>query len=57
MSKKIDIDHTLIKMPVRITIDDEDYPLTQWNVSVVREYWETNDESVLEKLKDFTLVF
>ncbi len=57
MSKKIDIDHTLIKMPVRITIDDEDYPLTQWNVSVVREYWETNDESVLEKLKDLTLVF
>lgn len=55
MSKTIDINHTFVKMPVRITIDGKTYPLTKWNVDVVNEYWETDDEAVLDKLKAFSL--
>lgn len=57
MSKSIDINHTRIKVPVRITVDGKNYPITQWNIKVVQEYWETDDEAVLDKLKDFALEF
>lgn len=57
MSKQIDINHTFIKTPVRISIDGKNYPITKWNIDVVNEYWETGDEAVLDKLKDFALVF
>lgn len=57
MSKKIDIGHTYIKIPVRITIDGENYPVHKWNIKVINEYWETGDEAVLDKLKEFALDF
>lgn len=57
MSKQVDIEHALIKTPVHITVDGKKYPLTGWNVSVVNEYWATDDEAILEKLKDFALEF
>lgn len=57
MSKQIDINHTFIKTPVRITIDGKNYPITRLNVKVVKEYWLTGDETVLDKLKDFALEF
>lgn len=57
MSKTIDINHTFVKTPVRITVDGTTYPLTKRNIDVVREYWETDDESVLEKLSEVVLVF
>lgn len=55
MSRTIDINHTFVKTPVRITIDGKNYPITGWNVKVINEYWETGDETVLDKLKDFAL--
>ena len=57
MSKNIDINHTFVKVPIRITIDGKNYPITGWNIKVINEYWETNDEAVLDNLKDFVLDF
>jgi hypothetical protein len=57
MSKQIDIDYTHIKTPVQISVDGKEYPIHQWNIKVVNEYWDSGDESVLDKLKDFSLVF
>jgi hypothetical protein len=55
MTKDIHIDHTFIKTPYRIVIDGINYPIHKWNIGVIEEYWETDDESVLDKLKDFSL--
>lgn len=57
MSKEIDIKATFIDIPIHITIDGKNYPITNWNIKVVQEYWNTNDETVLDKLKDFALEF
>lgn len=56
-TKKIDINFSFVKMPVRITIDDVNYPITQHNLNVVRRYWENNDESELDKLSTVSLIF
>jgi hypothetical protein len=56
MSKQIDINHTFVKIPVRITVDGVTYPRNQHNINVVKEYWETGDEAVLDKLVDFSIV-
>lgn len=53
----IDINYTMIKTPVRITIDGKNYPIHQWNIDIVKKYWDTKDESVLKDLKDFSLDF
>lgn len=55
MSQDIDINHTYVKTPVRITVGGKTYPNTKWNHDVVREYWDTLDPKVLDKLKDFAL--
>lgn len=55
MSKNIDINHTFVKVPVRITVDGTNYPITGWNIEVVNKYWETKDESILDRLKSFVL--
>jgi hypothetical protein len=57
MSKQIDINHILIKQPIRISVDGVDYPITRLNIDVVREYWETDDEAVLDKLSEIVIVF
>jgi hypothetical protein len=56
MSNDIDINHTFVKTPVRITVGGKKYPITQFNIDVVREYWDTHDPKVLDKLNDFVLV-
>jgi len=40
--KAIDINHTFVKTPVRITIDGKNYPITRRNIEIVNEYWDTN---------------
>jgi hypothetical protein len=41
-------------MPVRITVDGVTYPLNGRNIEIVKQYWETGDESVLDKLVNFS---
>ena len=55
LDKDIDINHTMIKVPVRITVDGKNYPIHKWNIEVVNKYWESKDESELDRLKDFSL--
>lgn len=57
MSKDIQIEYTTITIPKTITVDGTTYPNTEWNFKVVAEYNNTNDETVLDKLKDFALEF
>jgi hypothetical protein len=54
MSKDININHTFVKTPVRITVDGVTYPLNGHNIEIVRKYWDTEDEKVLDKLVDFS---
>lgn len=56
MSKQIDINHTYVKVPIRITVDGVTYPRHQRNIEIVKEYWETGDESVLDKLTEASLL-
>jgi hypothetical protein len=56
MTEDIDIGHTFVKIPVRITVGGKKYPITQFNIDIVREYWDTKDPKVLDKLNDFVLV-
>ena len=57
MSKDIQISEVMVRMPNVIQVDGVIYPRTQFNVNIVRQYWETNDESVLDKLSEVQLVF
>lgn len=57
MSKQVNITYVLVKMPDHIEVDGVTYPRTQRNVDVVREYWETNDDSVLDRLSNIVLEF
>jgi hypothetical protein len=41
--------------PKTIEVDGIKYPRHQWNIDVVMEYHRTKDETVLDKLKDFSL--
>ena len=54
---KIDIKTRMIEVPFEIIVDDIKYPLTQWNVNVVKKYWATKNELVLKDLADFSLDF
>jgi len=57
MSKDIDIQYELERIPTKIVIDGKSYPIHQLNRAIVNEYWITNDAKVLDKLKDFALEF
>lgn len=52
---KIDIEIRTVVVPIKIEIDGKSYPITQYNRNIVEEYWATEKESVLGKLKDFSL--
>lgn len=52
---KINIKTRTIEMPIEIVVDGIKYPITQWNVDVVRRYWKTKDEQVLKNLSDMFL--
>ena len=57
MSKDIQISDVLVRTPNVIQVDGVIYPRNQYNVNVVREYWETDDEAVLDKLTTVSLDF
>ena len=57
MSKDIDIKARLVRTPETIVVDGVTYPNTQHNHDVVREYWATEDETVLDKLTNFVISF
>lgn len=55
--KDIKISDVMVRTPNVIQVDGIIYPRTVHNVKVVREYWETNDERVLDKLSEIVLEF
>jgi hypothetical protein len=55
VSKVIDIEYVLIRVPKTITVDGFTYPRNQRNLDVVAEYEKTQDESVLDRLVNFSL--
>jgi hypothetical protein len=55
MGKDIKIKWVETMTPAEIEVDGVKYPRTQWNIDVVMEYWNTKDESMLDKLKNFSL--
>jgi len=57
MSKDIQIKYTLIRVPETITVDGVTYPRNQRNLDVVAEYEASQDENVLDKLVNFSIVF
>lgn len=57
MSKDINIKHRLVRIPEKIVVDGIDYPLHQRNFEVISEYEATGDESVLDKLANFSIQF
>lgn len=57
MSKDIQIEYKQYTLPFKIVIDGIEYPNSQYNWNVIAEYNKTNDEKVLDKLANFSLVF
>jgi hypothetical protein len=57
MKRKIIIRKRKFLIPYEIKIDDVSYPIHRWNLDVIKEYEVTKDETVLEKLKSFSLDF
>lgn len=57
MSKDIQIKYKLIRVPETITVDGVAYPRNQRNLDVVAEYEATQDETVLNKLVNFSISF
>jgi len=55
MSKDIQISEVLVRTPNVIQVDGVIYPRNQYNVNVVRKYWDTGDEAVLDKLTTVSL--
>lgn len=53
---KINIKKRTVEIPVKIEIDGKNYPITQWNINIIREYEKTTDVLILNKLKDFSLI-
>lgn len=57
MGKDIQIEYVLIRVPKTIMVDGITYPINQRNLDTVAEYESTQDEAVLDKLVNFSLVF
>lgn len=55
--KKINITKKTIEVISKIVVDGKEYPIHQRNIEIIREFESTGDEKVLDKLKDFSLVF
>ena len=53
--EEIKIEHKMIEVVSKIVVDSKDYPIHKWNTGVIREFEQTRDNSVLSKLKDFSL--
>jgi len=54
---KLEIKYRTIKVPKEIKIDDKIYPTTKHNYNIVKNYEETKDKSVLDKLSEVVLDF
>ena len=57
MGKDIQIEYKQYKLPFKIVVDGVEYPNNQRNWDVIAEYNETKDETVLDKLVNFSIVF
>lgn len=57
MSKDIQIEYKQYTLPFKIVVDGVEYPNNQRNWDVIAEYNKTEDETVLDKLVNFSLVF
>lgn len=57
MGKDINIEYKQYSLPFKIVVDGVEYPNNQRNWDVIAEYNETKDESVLDKLVNFSIVF
>ncbi len=57
MGKDIQIEYTTVTVPKTITVDGVTYPRNQRNLDVVAEYEVSKDESVLDKLVNFSFEF
>jgi len=57
MSKDIQIEYKQYTLPFKIVIDGIKYPNNQRNWDIIAEYNKTGDESVLDKLVNFSLEF
>lgn len=53
----IDISEMMVRVPHVITVDGITYPRTQYNISIVNQYWATDNETVLDKLSLAVLSF
>lgn len=47
MNKDIEISYITIEVPELIKVDGIEYPITQHNIDVVKEYWKTGDTEIL----------
>lgn len=54
MSKDINIKYKQYRLPFEIVIDGVTYPNNQHNWDVIAEYNETEDETVLNKLSNYS---
>lgn len=57
MSKDIQIEYRQYRLPYKIVVDGVEYPNNQRNWDVIAEYNKTQDETVLDKLVNFSLEF
>lgn len=57
MARGIDISSKQVTVPHVIRVDGVTYPNTQHNHNVVYEYWEKEDEKILDKLTNFVIDF
>lgn len=57
MSKDIQIEYKEYKLPFKIVVDGVNYPNNQRNWDVIAEYNATKDETVLDKLVNFSMEF
>lgn len=49
------INWDLVKVPTEIKVDGTTYPINNYNIKVVKEYWDTYDRTVLNKLTTISL--
>lgn len=57
MSKNVQIEYVTVRTPKIIKVDNVTYPRNQRNLDVVGEYVRTGDDTVLDKLVNFSIEF
>ena len=55
--KDVKIKYITIKVPEEIKVDGKIYPNHQQNWNVIKEYEETKDDAILDRLIDVSLEF